>query len=259
MSDTEHRTTSRILDILELIAGKPEGLGLADIARVLDAPKSSLHPLLVTLVARNYLKLNGISQKYQIGEELFILGNRFVNSVELIDDIRVVTNLLSKNTSETIYFGILSGLDVLYLIKSDYYSNFRVISNPGNKLPAYSTGYGKALLSQFSAEEIRSFYPDGTLQPVTENTLKDVESLNRELEKIRQTGFAYEKEESTLGIQCIAAPVKWNSKIIAGISIAVPRFRYTNDREEQFKHYLRESVENIELLIQKKHDQWNYS
>lgn len=256
---SDHRTTARILDILELIARSPEGLSLASISRSLDAPKSSLFPLLSTLVARNYLKLNAEAQRYHIGEQLFVLGNSFVNKAGLMEEIRDAADQLSKSTGETVYFGVLSGLDVLYLIKSDLYSNFRVVSNPGSKLPAYSTGYGKSLLSQFGPEEIKAFYPSGSLKQVTENTVRDVESLNRELEEVRRNGFSHEKGESTPGIECIAAPVKYEGAIIAGISIAVPQFRYTEEREELFRKYLSETVERIEALIRGKHEQWNYS
>jgi DNA-binding IclR family transcriptional regulator len=258
-SSGDHRTTARILDIIELVVDSPEGLSLADISRSLEAPKSSLFPLLGTLVARNYLKLNAASQKYCMGEQLFILGNSFVNKVGIMEEIRAVTDQLCKDTGETIYFGVLSGLDVLYLIKSDLYSNFRVMSNPGVKLPAYSTGYGKSLLSQFSPEQIKAFYPDGKLKQVTEDTVRDVDTLLGELEEVRRSGFSHEKGESTPGIQCIAAPITHDSKIVAGISIAVPQFRYTEDREVFFRKYLSEAVRKIETLIDEHHEQWNYN
>lgn len=259
MTTVTHRTTSRILDILETVALHPEGISLSEIAQNLEVPKSSIHPVLATLSMRNYLKANKKEQRFFLGENLFVLGNKFVNDSNILDKIKEVLLYVAEKTSETLYFGVLSNLDVLYLIKADQFSQFRVVSNPGNKLPAYSTGYGKALLSQFSPEKIRLLYPSGTLLQITANTLRTVEALNEELEAIRKTGFSYEKGESTTGIQCVAVPIYVDNKLLAGMSIAVPVFRYDAVREQEFKAYMIEAKQEIERIISDNRSQWNYS
>lgn len=259
MAPIPHRTTSRILDILETVSLHPEGISLSEIAKILEVPKSSIHPVLATLAERNYLKANKKEQRFFLGENLFILGNKFINDTGILDKIKEVLLSVAEKTSETLYFGVLSNLDVLYLIKADQFSNFCVVSNPGNKLPAYSTGYGKALLSQFSAEQICSFYPSGKLRQINCNTLGSVEALNDQLEDIRKTGFSYEKGESTTGIQCVAVPITNDGKVLAGVSIAVPVFRYDAGREKEFKAYLIDAKQEIEQIIADNSSQWNYS
>ena len=259
MPASDHRTTSRILDILETVAAYPEGISLSELSRKLSMPKSSIHPLLTTLSERKYLNYNKRELRYYIGENLFVLGNKFVNDADILEKIKTVLLSVSAKTNETLYFGVLSKLDVLYLVKADQYSKFRVVSNPGNKLPAYSTGYGKALLSQFTPEQMRSFYPEGKLKSITENTIADVETLNAQLEAIRKTGFSYERGESTMGIQCVAVTICEGSTILAGMSIAVPEFRYDTVREGQFKEYLMKAKQEIEKIIADNRSQWNYS
>lgn len=259
MAPVPHRTTNRILDILETVAIHPEGISLSELAQNLEVPKSSIHPLLATLAERNYLKANKKEQRFFLGENLFVLGNKFVNDAGILDKIKETLLYVAEKTSETFYFGVLSNLDVLYLIKEDHFSNFRVVSDPGNKLPAYSTGYGKALLSQFSPEQIRTLYPSGNLKQITANTLPTVEALNEQLEGIRETGFSYEKGESTTGIQCVAVTINCAGKVLAGLSIAVPVFRYDAVREQEFKAYLLEAKQEIEQIIGENLNQWNYS
>jgi len=259
VSTVDHRTTSRILDILETVATHSEGISLSELSRELSMPKSSIHPLLATLSERKYLNYNKRELRYFIGENLFVLGNKYVNDTDLLEKIKNVLLSVAAKTSETLYFGVLSKLDVLYLVKADQYSKFRVVSNPGNKLPAYSTGYGKALLSQFSPEQIREFYPEGTLKPITANTIADVETLNKQLEDIRKTGFSYERGESTTGIQCVAVTICHEHAILAGMSIAVPEFHYDAVRENQFKEYLIAAKQEIEKIIADNRSQWNYS
>jgi DNA-binding IclR family transcriptional regulator len=259
MSPSEHRTTGRILDIMEQVGNAPQGLSLSEIGRLVTAPKSSIFPLLATLTERKYLMYKSREQRYFLGENLFILGNYFVQKTDLIDQIRTLLLSASEKTNETLYFGVLSGLEVLYLIKADLYSKFRVMCNPGNKLPAYSTGYGKALLSQFSPQQIQGFYPQKDLVPVTENTVKTVDELNIQLENVRETGFSFEKDESNIGIQCIAVPILSEGRIVAGLSFAVPEFRYNKTRELQFKELLLQLKQEIEAILWKNEGQWNYS
>lgn len=259
MPSVPHRTTNRILDILETVALHPQGISLSDIAQSLEVPKSSIHPILATLSDRNYLKVNKKEQRFFLGENLFVLGNKFVSDMDILDKIKEVLLYVAEKTSETLYFGVLSNLDVLYLIKADQFSKFRVVSNPGDKLPAYSTGYGKALLSQFSAQQICSLYPSGTLPQITANTLRTVDALNEQLEAIRRTGFSYENGESTTGILCIAVPIIVEGKVLSGMSIAVPEFRYDAKREQEFKAYLLEAKLEIERIITDNRSQWNYS
>ncbi len=259
MTESTHRTTARILDILELVAEHPTGITLADISRRLDIPKSSLHPLVTTLSARRYLSYNHREEQYYAGESLFVYGNKFINNVDILEQIRGVLLSVNQKINETLYFGVLSGLDVLYLVKMDLFSQFRVMSNPGNKLPAYSTGYGKALLSQYSPEQIERLYPEGTLKPITEHTIRTVAELNSQLSEVRRTGFSYEKGESTDGIQCVATSIDVDGVILAGMSVAVPEFRYSSEREALFKELLLDAKVQIRRIISEHRNHWIYS
>lgn len=58
MPQEQHRATARVLDILEHLAVKKEGLTLTELAQELEAPKSSLFPIVHTLEERRYLRQN---------------------------------------------------------------------------------------------------------------------------------------------------------------------------------------------------------
>ena len=55
MATTEHRPTERVLDILELLSNSEEGMTLTELAKALNAPKSSIMPLVHTMTARNFI------------------------------------------------------------------------------------------------------------------------------------------------------------------------------------------------------------
>ena len=55
MATTEHRPTERVLDILELLSNSEEGMTLTELAKALNAPKSSIMPLVHTMTARKFI------------------------------------------------------------------------------------------------------------------------------------------------------------------------------------------------------------
>ena len=108
----------------------------------------------------------------------------------------------------------------------------RMVSAVGTTFPAHGAGVGKTLLSGLSSFEFDTLYPPGIkLQPLTPSTITDRTALLAELAEIRSRGYAYDRGESTVGLQCIAAPVRdATGHIVAAMSVSVPAPRFTNDR-----------------------------
>jgi DNA-binding IclR family transcriptional regulator len=258
MPPVGHNTTNRILDALEVIARQENGISLANLAREIGAPKGSLYPLLATLAQRRYLSYNHSERHYSIGPGLFVLGRSYINRNDLLESIDKEIHNLASQVEETVYFGVLDGGDMLYLAMSDAFTKIKVISSPGRKLPAYSTGCGKAMLSQFSMAQLRKLYPKG-LRKVTERTVTSFELLVQQLEQVRRTGFAFEEEESTPYIRCVGIPIYNDNRIVAGLSVAVPILRYDADKEEKIKALLLETKIVIEAIIQRGASMWTYS
>lgn len=253
----EHRTTSRILDILEIIYKYQDGLTFTEICNKLDMPKSSVHPLLTTLSDRNYVHCSKKNNKYYIGHQIFLLGHGFQG--DLMENIQHEMDQLSKNIGETTFLGILSNGTVIYLLKAEFVSSIiQSAMKMGQKLPAYATAFGKALLSQYSKAEIMNMYPDG-FSPLTPYTVCDIDKLYEQCIEIRETGFAFEKEESTLEIQCIGMAISYKEEYLAGISVIVPVYRYSKEKEREIRTEILKAKLRIEALIEKEPMGWVYS
>ena len=67
MTQGQHRATARVLDILESLSGSEEGLTLTELSQALDAPKSSLFPIVHTLEERRYLRQDDGTGRYTMG------------------------------------------------------------------------------------------------------------------------------------------------------------------------------------------------
>ena len=101
MPATSHRPTERVLDILELLASTPEGLTLTEISHTLDAPKSSIMPLVHTMAHRKFIFLNKNTSRYQIGIAAFSVGTSYTSSMTALEFIHQEMKTIVRQTQET--------------------------------------------------------------------------------------------------------------------------------------------------------------
>ena len=236
MTQGQHRATARVLDILESLSGSEEGLTLTELSQALDAPKSSLFPIVHTLEERRYLRQDDGTGRYTMGPR------------GLAPITQVMKEVASK-CQETCQMGILDQDRVLYVAREDSPQPIRLISWVGTRLPANATAVGKALLSGLTNEEVRALYAGG-LPRLTEQTITDVETLLAQLEAVRRGELAMEREESTDQLACWAAPLRRKGTVFAALSISVPLFRCREEKIELVRRSLLTAQAEIEKLAE---------
>lgn len=261
----EHRSTQRALDILELLAfgdnssgcipteivkngNHVTGFTLTEIATKLHVPKSSISPIIHTLTANRYLKYDSDTARYCIGRRTFEIGNTYIkNDVFYSQAISIMQNIVHQ-CSETCHLGELQGRDIQYLMKVESPGPITMTSTPGKRLPANCTALGKALLCEYTFEELKDLF-DGQLIGLTEHSVVDLDVLYQQLQEVRRTGIAQEKEENYEFVQCVATPIYKNGKPVQALSVSFPTFHYTQEKEQQIETLLLDAKKSLELII----------
>ncbi|GAA4552663.1 IclR family transcriptional regulator [Pseudonocardia xishanensis] len=117
------------------------------------------------------------------------------------------------------HLAVAEGTDVVYVQKLEGRHGLPTASRVGGRMPAYCTGVGKALLAHAPSDRLAAVL-DGGLLRRTPRTVVAAGLLHRELARVRETGIAFEHEESTVGISCVASPViDINGEAVAAVSI----------------------------------------
>ena len=111
-----HRSTYRVLKIFELLSATSEGMSLTGLAQKLEIPKGSLHPILKTMQAMNFIRMND-NGNYTIGQAAYFVGSSYTKNSDLLQEIDYVLKNLSSAVNQTAYFSVLSGGEVLYLLE----------------------------------------------------------------------------------------------------------------------------------------------
>ena len=150
---TRHRATLRVLAILDALAANQKGLTMAEICRELDAPKSSLFPILHTMADTEYIAYDEDTLRYSIGLRAYLLGKAFDRGAMGLPLIEGEMRRVVDTCNETCQAGTLDHGRVLYIARVDSPQRIRLSSEIGKTLPAHCTAIGKAILSQLSDAE----------------------------------------------------------------------------------------------------------
>ena len=136
------------------------------------------------------------------------MADRKICVSQIVHYARPVLEELQTKTSEIIYLTTHINGRVLYL-EAMYPSirniNYSVI---GKTLPMYCTGCGKAMLAYLPSEEIEQIYDTWPLQKFTPNTITTHDELSEELKRIRNHGYSIDVEEESIGVKCVAVPIR---------------------------------------------------
>lgn len=248
MLQEQHRATARVLDILERLASSEGGLTLTELAQQLEAPKSSLFPIVHTLEERRYIRQERGTGRYTMGLNALVLGASVASDRDLEPIIRVMRQVV-EDCQETCQLGILDQGNVLYVEKVDSTEAIRMISWVGNRLPANATAIGKALLSGLDDWRVRALYANG-LSGLTTRTITDMDILLQQLQEIRLRGIAAEREESTSQLACWAVPLYRRQEVFAALSVSVPMFRCDEVKIVQVCRCLFDAKKEIERLAE---------
>lgn len=206
-------------------------LPLADLVRRTGIPKGTAHRVAGDLVAHRLL--DKTPHGYRLSGGLFELGMRAATERTLLEVAMPFLQDLYERTHETVHLGVQDGTDVVYVAKIGGHRQARSPSRTGGRMPMHCTAIGKVLLA-YAADEVRDAVLSGDLERRTPRTVVAPGLLRRQLSKVVETGIAHEREESTTGLLCIAAPVlePTGRTALAAISVTGPVGRLRPESHE---------------------------
>lgn len=238
----------RASEILEAFTGFKE-LGLAEISRQLDLNKSTTFGLVNTLASLGYLEQMQPSKKYRLGLRLLELGNLVQRRLDVREEARRNMVVFSKKYNALVHLAIYSNGYAVYIDKVEADAPITMYSQIGRRAPMYCTAVGKAMLA-FLPEEYVQEVVDRGMEPYTANTIVDRETLRNELDQVRKTYIAVDRQELEEGLTCIGTPIfDRMGKVCAAMSISFPYGKIKGVNLENLKDDLRSNGREISERI----------
>src|SRR5712672_3699150 len=197
----------RALNILEAAAQRREGLTNAEISRKLAIPKSSASYILRTLEKRSYLRREIETGRYRLGLKILSLGGDAQANLDIADVALPFMRTLGEKIRMTVHLAVLDQGEAVYIEKVEAPGFFKVNTWVGRRMFFHSTSVGKCLLAWLPKHEIETIVKEQGLKKRTPKTITSISKLIADLEHVKQSGYAVDDEENSLGARCLGAPI----------------------------------------------------
>ena len=214
------------LSILETLSTVQE-LGVTELAKRLGLGKGSAYRLLATLVRRGYVEKDPQTDRYRLTYRLFAVGSRTAGRLGLREIAHPVMERLRSETRETVNLGVLDDFRTVsvHLVQSPHILGIHMRIGG---LPAHATGTGKILLAALDPAELARRLEGRRLERITLRTIRSRTALVAELARVREREYALDDEECSLGMRCVAAPIRdHRGVVVAALSVVAPCQRLT--------------------------------
>ena len=233
------KVLNKSLSILEILLQQGSAMNMTELSEKLGFYPSTIHRILDTLKHWGYVEQDPHTQKYQLGLKALELGMAKLHQMDLVREATPYLKELVNQCNETVHLGVLEEGEVLYLAKEESSQTIRMISYVGKRAPLHCTALGKVLLTYLPEEERKKILGQKELHHFTEKTITDGKELEKELNKVKEQGFAIDRGENEKDVHCIAAPIRnHQGKAIAAISISSPVYRIDINRQNHLKEAL---------------------
>ena len=220
------QSLGRAFAILEEIARHRDGIGLAELSKMVGLHNSTAFHLAKTLVSLGYIRQERDSKRYRIGLPLFALAASALDEIEMVNIAMPILEQLSRDTGESGHFAVRMGDAVVVIARTSGSGAFQLTDRVGVVRPAHCTALGKAILAALDEDEIKRFLQRVKLKPWTKKSITEVPALLREIADVKRTGVAYDQGEFNLEVRCIAVPAKdFTGQTIGAIGISGPIWR----------------------------------
>lgn len=248
------QSVERALALLNALAEQDGGLTLTVLCEQVNLHASTAHRLLATLSEHGYVRQDSRSKTYRLGFQILQLGDSAWAQLDLRDETIRDLELLSERTGELANLVMHNGFQTTSEFRATYVAQanrqgrepVKMFTQIGAQVSLHCTAEGKSVLAYMPEVGINQFIRRDNLTAYTENTITDPDQLLRELEQIREQGYAVDNEERSKGIRGVASPIRDSRKrVIASIGITGPSGRVTSKRT----HELAELVRDVTLSI----------
>lgn len=219
---------------LEMLASRPEGRRVSEIADLLGINKAIAHRLLAALVNVGYVSQDVRTSSYFATHSLGALGLRQLSSSGVGTWAQRALDSLAAECEELVRLAVATNDSLQWIAKAQgSNSSLRLDPVMGQDAVPHATASGKAWLSTLSPERVESVLDHESRLSATARSPLDRSSLLLELDEVRRRGYATTFEEMDLGINAAAAPIYGagpDREATGTISIAGPSVRMTQAR-----------------------------
>lgn len=220
---TGTQSVERALAVLSSFSQERPQLRISEIVELTGLGQSTVSRLVGAMVGLGFISVDERSGLYTAGPQVVTLAAVALNQSPVHQAGRQIAQSLASELGLGVNLAERQGANLFYLAHFEGADSPRSATMIGRGGPLHATGLGKALLSDFSQDDLSRLLGTGPLPAFTVNTFTDLAALSADLATVRTRGYAIEDQELALRRACVAAPIRDRSGgIVAALSISGP-------------------------------------
>lgn len=244
------RAVDRALDILLCFTRQEPELSMTQISEKIGLNKSTVHRLLATLETKRFVERDPITGAYRLGLSILQMAYLTLEHNYLRQKTNRYLRRLAEKYGETANLSILDGAHMVYLDVVESNQRVKLAAATGQRLPAFCTASGKAILAFLPEELVQKVLAQGMAKH-TANTIVSRENYLQNLKLTRERGFSLSLQEFEEGINAIAVPIlDHNNQPIAALALAGPSFRLTEERMIEIGPELMSTARELSIEVE---------
>ena len=248
-SDLYVQTLARGLSILSLFDIEHPEWSLGDIARSANLSKTTAYRMLRTLEGEGFVSYNTEAEIYYIGPATISISYLALSNIGFARFVHPVLEELATATGETVELAVEGKGGVVVVDHVATSHPFKPNLPLGRVLRNLANSGSKVLIAYQPEDERERMLREHNIA-LTPNTITDPVQIRAELDKIAESGLAFDREEQDLGVCAISAPVFGpDGDVKASVTLVAPAERFTPANIKKYTEALKASAKEISEYI----------
>jgi len=243
----------RALIIIELLKEYPDGLTLTEIADKVGAAPTSIFRIAMTMIEKGYFSREERTKKIRMSGKLFAVASVGTCDKNISEIAAPYLRQLRNATKETALLGVLlpnKSQGVAILQYPGLYP-FKFLHDIGEPIILHVGAPGKALLAFLPPEERDEFISKLDMKKYTDHTIDNKQDFKKELERVRQQGYAAGLGEWMAEMHCVSAPILDRFDYpLAVVWITGPSSRMPIDKISELAEHVKTCARQISTVLQ---------
>ncbi|MEI3612407.1 IclR family transcriptional regulator [Pseudogracilibacillus sp. SO30301A] len=232
------------IELIDQIVQEARPLKFTDIENITSMTKSNLHKYLNTLTMKGIL-FRDEAGTYYLGSKLIEFGNAAIGSVNLIDISAPYLKTISKKVNLTTLLSVWTNSGPVIGNIWSTHVGINIGADIGTRLPLLSSA-GKVYLAFGDATMIEEWHKKELASLHTQQKT----DLEKEIETIRKTRFAYATEPIVEHISSFSIPIlNFDKKIIGCVTLVGFNTQIPTRPDDVVSKIAKEEVEKISQIF----------
>lgn len=247
-SASDRSTVARIFRTLELLAEAPRTP--SELARELDIDRSTALRLLRQVENTGYVTRDPLTRRYAtVGARLLRLVSRTPDHADLNELVDPILRSMRAQYGEATMLAVPARGSMVYAAFFPSKQVLGIREQLGALRPMHCSAVGKAYLSALDDADLEEELHRLSFEGGTPQAAHDRPTLYRALMAARRDGFAVDRDETSMGVSCVAIPLLIGDSLIGALGVTGPTTRLDDELLHRIGHELVGAASQLRMPI----------